>query len=575
MRIKLLTPFLTCDAAGRPKSDNFRRRQLAPLHHFKEILRIITLVLIYPWQLHLAAQEELVANGNFEAYEACPTYFGGIDSSIIVYPTVEGWSIPSFGSSDYFNECASGVIDVPLNIFGYQEALSGAGYCGLYLKTDITNYREYIQVQLTEPLIAGTCYLVSMYVGQAAQGSSGAYVNYTTDQLGMYISNDRPTLFEPFEYLLDVVPQVTLTPETYPDTAGWTLVSSSYIATGGEEWLTIGNFTDDDGTVLYPIVEGESYPDSKYAYVYIDDVSVKTSDIIDPFSDTTICEGDTLLAEIPDGLFDYTWSTGSMDSSIMITNSGLYSYTASGSCGFYSDTLEVEFISSSFIETDTTIIVCSFDFPYTLQADTSFNDWYWDNNSNDTTVFIYEPGTYFITYLNECGLKTDSFYIYEQDVPDIQIVSPTGSLCADEYGLLLQAISTTENLIWSTGDNTASLEVFTPGAYSVTASDICGIAMDSILIENCDDIKLPTAFSPNGDGVNDWFMAYGDVSVEQLSIYIYNQWGEEVYAASEVDFQWDGTYRGQQQPIGAYVYTLSYSIQGKDFLKSGTVTLIR
>jgi len=54
---------------------------------------------------------------------------------------------------------------------------------------------------------------------------------------------------------------------------------------------------------------------------------------------------------------------------------------------------------------------------------------------------------------------------------------------------------------------------------------------------------LPTAFSPNGDNVNDYFRPQGD-EIIGFTFQIYNRWGEQIYQANETDLGWDGTING-------------------------------
>ena len=86
---------------------------------------------------------------------------------------------------------------------------------------------------------------------------------------------------------------------------------------------------------------------------------------------------------------------------------------------------------------------------------------------------------------------------------------------------------------------------------------------------------LPNTFTPNGDGKNDVFKAYGNY-LQKLNMKVFNQWGEKVYETSDVTGGWDGTYRGSQAPVGVYVYVVSATMpDGRTISKKGTVNLIR
>lgn len=86
----------------------------------------------------------------------------------------------------------------------------------------------------------------------------------------------------------------------------------------------------------------------------------------------------------------------------------------------------------------------------------------------------------------------------------------------------------------------------------------------------------PTAFSPNGDGSNDYFMILGG-EFESLDFKVYNNWGEIIYQTTDLnDLGWDGTYKGEPQPIGVYVFTAVVTlIDGSQVELHGDVSLIR
>ena len=110
---------------------------------------------------HLVISQNLVPNPSFEEYTTCPVFINDFGKLI-------NWNNPSNGSPNYFNICSNGNVGVPNNNFGYQNPFSGNGYIGLCLHTEsIENYREYAQIELSEPLVANIKYYVSYYVSLA------------------------------------------------------------------------------------------------------------------------------------------------------------------------------------------------------------------------------------------------------------------------------------------------------------------------------------------------------------------------------------------------------------------------
>lgn len=93
--------------------------------------------------------------------------------------------------------------------------------------------------------------------------------------------------------------------------------------------------------------------------------------------------------------------------------------------------------------------------------------------------------------------------------------------------------------------------------------------------ENCPDLFFPTMFSPNSDGNNDYFCAFGGC-ISSISLKIYNRWGEVIFNASDVSECWDGKHRGKFVNNGAYVYKAQVSqTNGEPRLFSGIVTVVR
>lgn len=88
-------------------------------------------------------------------------------------------------------------------------------------------------------------------------------------------------------------------------------------------------------------------------------------------------------------------------------------------------------------------------------------------------------------------------------------------------------------------------------------------------------LDVVSAFTPNNDGVNDRAVVIG-YGVEKMLFRIYNRWGQMVYESSDPDQGWDGKYKGKNQPMDAYGYTLDATLfGGAKIKKSGSITLIR
>ncbi len=87
---------------------------------------------------------------------------------------------------------------------------------------------------------------------------------------------------------------------------------------------------------------------------------------------------------------------------------------------------------------------------------------------------------------------------------------------------------------------------------------------------------IPNVISPNGDGKNDyWRLDFVDVFYPNAEIEIFNRWGESIFRSTGYSNAWDGTYRGDALPVGAYYYTLDLKDPDKPGIIKGNITLLK
>lgn len=99
------------------------------------------------------------------------------------------------------------------------------------------------------------------------------------------------------------------------------------------------------------------------------------------------------------------------------------------------------------------------------------------------------------------------------------------------------------------------------------------MAKDEVLITVLKDIFVPTAFTPNGDGLNDvWQILFLDAN-SGAAVQVFDRYGETVYQSKAGSNSWDGKYKGIPMPAGSYVWMLNPG-QGKKMMY-GLVMLIR
>jgi hypothetical protein len=241
------------------------------------IRKIIISISLFQF-LGLSAQN-LVPNPSFETYTACPTASSGFSLVVPWYGTNN--------STEYYNACNSGPYNVPYIVSGFQYARTGVGVAGQWFLNGFgINYREYIQVQLTNSLVTGNCYLVKFYINYPNNS-----VKYACNNFASFISTNG--------FTTNGSPATSYTPQIYltnnpiiKDTLNWIEIGGVYTASGGEKFITIGNFKNDNNTDTLRT----NYGTYSGCYYYIDDVLVEQ--ITTPqwqLKDTMIIGGDSVL----------------------------------------------------------------------------------------------------------------------------------------------------------------------------------------------------------------------------------------------------------------------------------------
>jgi gliding motility-associated-like protein len=125
-----------------------------------------------------------------------------------------------------------------------------------------------------------------------------------------------------------------------------------------------------------------------------------------------------------------------------------------------------------------------------------------------------------------------------------------------------------------------TVKVTANATYVFTVTDVLGCfsSTNPYQIEVCPDhtVDVPSAFTPNEDGVNDIIYVDG-WGIEKLNSFrIYNRWGELVFESNDLKIGWNGVYKHSPQPSDTYVYQVEGEFYGgESFTKSGTITLIR
>ena len=92
-----------------------------------------------------------------------------------------------------------------------------------------------------------------------------------------------------------------------------------------------------------------------------------------------------------------------------------------------------------------------------------------------------------------------------------------------------------------------------------------------------DNVHIPNAFTPNGDGFNDVFrpLLYEDALEEITTFDIYNRWGQKVFEGGGKEIEWDATFKGENVPSGVYIYIMRIGCSSGEDMLHGDISVIR
>ena len=315
-----------------------------------------------------------------------------------------------------------------------------------------------------------------------------------------------------------------------------------------------------------------------------------------------LCIGFT--AALSDSVAGGTWSISDTAIASVVPSTGsitgksagtaLVTYTTPGGCSVTA-TLSVQIKAPDVTVSATDSIVCSgtyatfTGFTSGLAIPDSSCSWLFGtdmvNNRNHVRHAFGDAGMHTVT-LNfrpeGCPAESISRNILVYANPVINL-GPDTSICPGSNPVLLSdqlnAAGAGAHWHWNTGQSTQSVAVTAPGYYYAEVTVNGCSAADTVWVQNDCFLNLPNAFTPNGDGVNDYFFPrdYLSKGLTTFSMSIYNRWGSLIFETSSTTGKgWDGRLNDVPQPEGVYVYLVEAAFKdGQKESHHGNVTLLR
>ncbi len=525
------------------------------------LLSTVAILLSYHW----CFSQNLVPNPGFETLSSPVTGEGQI---ILASP----WTSAGGGTPDLFSSAAGGAlapcdnVGIPLNFGGYAPALAGSnGYAGISIDF-INNYYEYLQIPLLIPMQLGDVYRVEMDIMRSDSSQ------YACNRIGVLLSNgafsQTGTGLMNFPVQFEYTTVVT-------DTANWTHIiftPTVYAATGGENYITIGVFRPISSPLLTLQDLGNPNPTcanpNGRVYYYIDNVEVKplSETVAITTEDTVICPNQTTIltanCNVP-----FFWSEESNPN--VSIGTGIDFFASPGSTTTYYlngqtkiDSITVYVVNPPFVNLGVDTTFCEAD-TVVLNAFAPDAIFYtWSTGDTTSTTLATDTGTYWVIVDNlGCGVYDTIIFHTLLPNPAIDLGLDSTFCFFDNDTLYLDAGSNSIAYKWIPyGDTTQIVKVLTAAYYQVTATRANGCKRRAgfEVLEICiPQIFIPSAFTPDGDGLNDVFLPSVN-NLTQYSLQVYSRWGQLLFSSGDPSQGWDGRYNGNEMPTGIYTYRLYY-----------------
>ncbi len=315
--------------------------------------------------------------------------------------------------------------------------------------------------------------------------------------------------------------------------------------------------------------------------------------------DERVCFGDQTgfinidTASFGGGAVSFLWSNGATTQNISGLGAGTYSLTVTfnGSLSCVANPVATILQPNQFFA-NTSVVNCG-----TLLASpsggwaTSYS-YEWSNGDTTAQISNVGPGSYTVTVTDGEGCTSVDSVSYFIPTLDAFIGSVPGivldSMFVGQTAPLSAGVGTPQNGVtytWSPAGNVVSTNTaqsgsngaLTEGTYVfvVTANNgICQVVDTvTLVLETIQFTGLPEAFSPDGDGLNDFFRPtpYPTTNIEILDFYVINRWGQIVFKAENQQQAvngWDGNYNGAPQPRDLYIFVFSYRIPGDPTIRT-------
>ncbi|GAB5527679.1 MAG: hypothetical protein Roseis2KO_55510 [Roseivirga sp.] len=486
-------------------------------------------------------------------FQVALTGFG----QILTNGSLEGQ--PGTRTPDNWSSClASSSVDIQPGTWGVIKApQDGNTYINMVCRG--SNYianeetcEELAQV-LNNPLIAGRCYRVEMYLSLDPTFGTGVGITEFTGPINLRVSGGT-SLCRRDEIIVE------------------------YETVEHEDWRRYVSYFTPDQDLNAIWFEGTfDGPDPHFGHILVDNVAIE--EVSSPETqEITVCENEStnLSAFLAADAQGFNWSTGAATPTIEVSESGTYTVDITlGEC-VVRETFEVTVLETPAPRQATLCENESTSLSAFLAADAQLFSW--STGARTSEIEVTEVGVYTVDItLGTCVIR-ETFEVILQEAPVIELTTDL-VICPGEE-IILDAFTPYATFLWQDGSTDSELTITDTGTYSVTLTiDQCITSHTiTILLDNCEAIlEMPNAFTPNNDTKNDLFTPIRVYGITSMQTVIYNRWGENIYTTNNLNIEWNGHLPSDEPaPASTYYWRISYTdLFGEQYTRKGTVSLIR
>ncbi len=323
-------------------------------------------------------------------------------------------------------------------------------------------------------------------------------------------------------------------------------------------------------------------------------VTVLPAPIINLSADTSICFGTSanLSASANIAVNEFSWNNGEHIGNswnVSPTETTTYNVTAGSSQNncISSASVQVIVIPEIVIDiTGNTSFCAGASTELSASSNAPNTNFTWQPmNLNQTSVVLNDNNAgwiYLSGQIGNCPEVIDSVQVSIIPIPTIEVSEDQNVCPGATVTLSANSANPQATIIWENGyiGNSQQVQVSNNMSFVVYANfNGCTSPSDSvhISVSSICGLEVPNVFTPNADGVNDFFKLIASEGIETLELIIMNRWGNVVFTSNQPDFAWNGaSMDGNALSEGVYFYKINArSISGEEFDLHGYVQLVR